>query len=65
MQSRVGLIHVERELDPSGGCDPLSSFLLFMVKQIKVAKVQAFVLLSWTYALKRTLISQKGILGVN
>lgn len=37
-----GLIHVEMEIDPSGNCDSLFSFLLFMVKEIEVAKVQAF-----------------------
>lgn len=63
MHSQDGLIHVEMERDPSRGYDSLSSFLLFVVKQIKVAKVQAFILLPWTSALKYTLINQNGQKG--
>ena len=33
--------------------------VLFVVKQIVVIKVQSLILLSWTYALKCTLINQK------
>ena len=61
---RMGLCHVEKEIDLSGGCDSLSSFLLLVEKEIKFARVRAFILLSWTYALKCTLINQNGQKGI-
>lgn len=61
---RMGLCHVEREIDPSRGCASLSSFLWLVGKQIKVAKVWAFILLSWTCAFKCTLMNQNGQKGI-